>query len=262
MPSPFPGMDPWLEAPSLWPGLHNRLINESATFLQSQLTPRGYYCDIGERVWLTTSERAIYPDNVVFVRSRAQPGAGSPSGTLIADPPVRVRRVEEEVNELFLEIFAASGDKLVTGLEFLSPVNKEDATGREKYQKKQAGLREGGVHLVEIDLLRRGPHDLDVPRTAVEIMRPWHYLANIVRRGGEGYEVYPIALRTRLPKIGIPLNSGDEDAVLDLQALFETAYDNGPYRVRVDYTEEPVIPLADDDARWADELLRAANLRP
>jgi hypothetical protein len=26
MPSPFPGMDPYLENPEFWPGVHNRLI--------------------------------------------------------------------------------------------------------------------------------------------------------------------------------------------------------------------------------------------
>jgi hypothetical protein len=28
MPSPFPGMDPYLEAPELWPDVHHRLISD------------------------------------------------------------------------------------------------------------------------------------------------------------------------------------------------------------------------------------------
>ncbi|MCS6781550.1 MAG: DUF4058 family protein, partial [Geminicoccaceae bacterium] len=36
MPSPFPGMDPYLEAPDVWEGFHANL----ATEIQNQLNPR------------------------------------------------------------------------------------------------------------------------------------------------------------------------------------------------------------------------------
>ncbi len=42
MPSPFPGMDPWLESPDIWPGFHDKLINETVRIMQPQLRARGY----------------------------------------------------------------------------------------------------------------------------------------------------------------------------------------------------------------------------
>ena len=82
----------------------------------------------------------------------------------------------------------------------------------------------------EIDFLRDGEHVVDVPLGVLDDLQPWSYLANIVRVGGVAYEVYPITLRTRLPKIRVPLRSGDEDAVLDLQAAFNQAWQRGPWR--------------------------------
>ncbi len=39
MPSPFPGMDPYLEA-TLWPDVHNALVRKLRTFLTRQLRPK------------------------------------------------------------------------------------------------------------------------------------------------------------------------------------------------------------------------------
>src|SRR5215216_820577 len=38
--SPFPGMDPYLEAPEIWPDVHNRLMNLFAEQLGDLLAPR------------------------------------------------------------------------------------------------------------------------------------------------------------------------------------------------------------------------------
>jgi Protein of unknown function (DUF4058) len=40
MPSPFPGMDPYLEAPEFWSEVHNRLIVAIADNLSPKLRPR------------------------------------------------------------------------------------------------------------------------------------------------------------------------------------------------------------------------------
>ncbi len=37
---PFPGMDPWLENPIIWPGVHNWLITAIADDLAPKLAPR------------------------------------------------------------------------------------------------------------------------------------------------------------------------------------------------------------------------------
>ena len=42
MPSPFPGMDPYLEEPGLWPDVHARLIGIASEFLGQALRPKHY----------------------------------------------------------------------------------------------------------------------------------------------------------------------------------------------------------------------------
>jgi hypothetical protein len=257
MANPFPGMNPWLEAAHLWPGFHSKLINETVAVLQPQLRERGYYADSGERVWLSEAGRAVYPDNVVFhLRGREPVAAGS--ALLAVEEPVRVKRVEFEVRESFVEIFDATSHRLVTGIEFLSPANKLEPRGRELYQQKQRELRAAGVHLVEIDLIRRGQHVLDVPPAVVEARRPWHYLVNVVRRSADEHQFHPIGLRSGLPRFRLPLRTGDEDAALDLAEVFARAYAIGPYEERIDYTLPPPEPaFSKEDTEWLAERLAA-----
>lgn len=262
MPSPFPGMDPWLEAPHIWPGFHWKLIVETVAVLQPQLRARGYYVDTAERVWLTEPRRPIYPDNVVFeVSPRRSTEPDAAVAVLDVDEPVRIKHADVEVHQGYIEVYDAESHRLVTGIEFLSPTNKSDKQGRELYLRKQHELREADVHLVEIDLLRGGPHVLDVPQEVVDEMRPWHYLCNLVRRGVDQYEVYPIALQDRLPRIRIPLKTGDTDAALNLQDVFNRSYEIGPYPDRLNYERDPMPPLNPDDVAWADELLKTKGLR-
>lgn len=50
MPSPFPGMNPYLEHPDRWPTVHNRLIVGLANLLAPCLLPK-YQVDIDKRVY-------------------------------------------------------------------------------------------------------------------------------------------------------------------------------------------------------------------
>lgn len=61
MPSPFPGMDPKLEHPALWPGVLQGLITYATEALNASLPPR-YVANIGERVYVVQSERDGDPD--------------------------------------------------------------------------------------------------------------------------------------------------------------------------------------------------------
>jgi hypothetical protein len=123
------------------------------------------------------------------------------------------------------------------------------------YSKKQDELAAAGVNLVEVDLLRAGPHVLRVPQSLVDAVKPWDYLVSVWRSPGTDYEVYPTSLRERLPRIRVPLRTGDADATLDLQAAFTHAYETGPYPDRVDYAGEPTPPLTDEDRKWSRELI-------
>jgi len=256
MPSPFPGMDPYLEHPEVWPGVHARLVGEAAALLQPRLRARGYYVDIGERIWLAQPQRPVYPDLTVVRPARPRP-ADKTVAVAEPDEPVRVARADVQVREPYLVIYRAEGAEVVTGIEVLSPTNKLDRQGRARYEQKQAETREAGVHLVEIDLLRDGPRVVEFPDVLLEDLPRHDYVVNVARRGGEDYEIYPIRIRDRLPRVRVPLKVGDEDEVLDLQAVLDHTYEQGPYPERLDYTRPPTPPLADDDAGWAAELLRS-----
>ncbi|MEQ8791367.1 MAG: DUF4058 family protein [Pirellulaceae bacterium] len=261
MTRPFPGMDPWLEDASVWAGFHDILIVSTVELLQPQLRARGYYANPGERLWPVEPRRPIYPDVALIRREQTTKPAREDVALLEPDEPVRVQQSRVEVHEGFVEIFDAVGGRLVTGIEYVSPANKSDREGRSLYQRKQEEMRDAGVSLVEIDFIRRGPHVLDVPEEVVEQLRPWDYLVNTVRRNSTDYELYPIKLRDRLPKIRIPLKSGEEDAVLDLQEACQRAYAIGPYPERINYNSPPATLLSADDAAWADKILRDKGLR-
>ncbi|MGF1519829.1 MAG: DUF4058 family protein [Nodosilinea sp.] len=46
MPSPFPGMDPYLEQPTFWSSVHFRLIGAMAAAIAPQILPK-YYIELG-----------------------------------------------------------------------------------------------------------------------------------------------------------------------------------------------------------------------
>ena len=74
MPSPFPGMDPYLEHPDIFPDFHDRFVTYVSDAIQPRL-PEPYYAAIGRRVWIEVSERFVGPD--VNVHSAAGTNARS-----------------------------------------------------------------------------------------------------------------------------------------------------------------------------------------
>ncbi|HBI45773.1 MAG TPA: hypothetical protein DDY78_23410 [Planctomycetales bacterium] len=247
MPSPFPGMDPYLENPEFFPDLHDSLIGELKRTLQTQLPPT-YFAMTRSRVWVDYVERPFEPD-VNVLRS-----------------PRRII-TDDEDRELSAEIYTVQGERrLVTAIEVLSPSNKARGTdGRLLYIRKQRELLDSKAHLVEIDLLRGGAFTSAVPRKrAIEEAGLFDYHVCIHRYDELGkFFVYPILLRQRLPKIAIPLSPGDAPVVLDMQGVFDRSYDDGPYArlsPYIDRTPEP--SLRPDDAAWATQRLRERGLLP
>jgi hypothetical protein len=67
-------------------------------------------------------------------------------------------------------------------------------------------------------------------------------------------------VRERLPELPVPLKAPDPDAVVDLQQVFDLAFDQGGYADSIDYEEPLSVPLSEDDLRWATEVARSAPL--
>jgi len=141
------------------------------------------------------------------------------------------------------------------------PSNKYAGRGRDLYFQKQGDLADAGISMVEIDLLRAGPHVLQLPLSRYPAAYRTPYKICVHRAGRAKVAIYRVPLRERLPIIRVPLRETDADAPLDLQALISQVYRDGRYD-DIDYTVPPVPPLNEDDAAWADALLRSAGKRP
>jgi len=255
MPSPFPGMDPYLEMH--WGDVHTRLITYASDYLQKVL-PKDLRARVEERLVVERPEstRPIYPDVRVIQTSSKQRGPTDGAGVAMASP-LLIDLPEEQETQRFIEIREVStGSRLVTVLEVLSPSNKKPGEPQEQYLRKQQELLSAGVNLVEIDLLRQGDWIVAIPRARVPAAARTIYRV-VVRRGWRllQAEYYPVPIEERLPTIKIPLRQSDKDAPLDLQALVEQCYVNGAYD-DIDYAREAVPPLHGKTARWAKQLLR------
>jgi hypothetical protein len=260
-------MDPYLEHPDVFPGLHDRLIAYLSEALQP-LLPIPYYADMGRRAWIELSERYIDPD-VNVLRSRAggtaeapEPG-GIATASRTAAQPLVIHVPHDERREPLVEIYTGRGKdrRLVTTIEVLSPSNKTPGErGRDLYLKKQDEILQSKVHLVEIDLLRGGEHTTAVPRDRLVAKAGSfdyhvcvHQFDNL-----EDYFVYPIQLPDALPTVNIPLLPGDGQVPVDLQAVFTRSYDTGPYTREIEYRQDrPTPPLEPQRAHWAMQVLES-----
>lgn len=262
MPSPFPGMDPYLERH--WGDVHTSLVTYARNQLQ-KILPRDLRARVEERVVITgwSHPRSVYPDiRIVATRRKSGVLAKSAVALGIAEPIV-IELGDEPETQRFVEIREVSDEeKLVTVLEVLSPSNKKPGDTQNLYVRKQQGLLESGVSLVEIDLLRRGNWIVAVPKEAVEPKYRTPYRV-VVRRGWLSMhaDYYPIALAQRLPKINVPLRPADAEVPLDLQALIEQCYEDGGYD-NIDYSKNPKPPLSAAESRWAARRLGRGRRRP
>jgi hypothetical protein len=257
MPSPFPGMNPYLEHPSGWPGFHNSWIAAAREALVPQVVPR-YYVEIQQDVYLSDAtdpgdEGGLvgYPDIGV---GPDRGGAVATSGTLTVSAPARVTvpPPAELLRMSYMEVRDADSNELVTVIELLSPSNKA-GEDRQAYLRKWRRFMESRVHFVEVDLLRGGQP------TPWGHRPPSDYSVTVSRwEARPTADHWPIRLRERLPVIPIPLREGDPEPTLDLQTLLHRVYDAAGYQYRV-YRRTPEPPLAPPDDAWAVEIDRAAT---
>lgn len=261
MSSPFPGMDPYLEAH--WGDIHHRLITYASDAIQPGL-PSDLRARVEERVYLESPDgrgRSVYPDVRVIERpSRGE--TSQPEGGLAVAEPLVLQFPSEEITEGYIEIREAGTDsKVITIIEFVSMSNKQSGEGRDKYLQKQQECRAAGVNRVEIDLLRAGQRVFSFPEQSIPLSDRTPYRVAVWRACRPfQVEYYAIGLQQRLPAIGIPLRETDSDVALNLQAILDQAYRNGAYD-DLDYTRDADPPLEGEDAPWADALLREKGLR-
>lgn len=265
MPSPFPGMDPYLEAH--WRDIHASLIIYTRDALQGVL-PSSLRARVEERVLLETpkglGDHPLFPDvRVVEYTSNRGVETQRTVGVAVAEP-LLVESEPEPFTETFIEIIdRESGNHVVTVIEFLSPSNKSPGPNRELYLRKQREVCSSDTNLVEIDLNRFGPHTLAFPLEHIKPQGRTSYMACVRRATRRAWaEVYPMPLWARLPAVKIPLRPDDADVALDLQELVELCYQNGAYEGTLNYAVDPDPPLFGAEEEWADDWMHDKGLRP
>jgi hypothetical protein len=259
-------MDPFLEG-YLWPDVHHRLATEIARRLTPRLRPR-YVARIEIYVVEDESPEAeigiLYPDvEVVRLKSAAPaspatqgPGQPEPGmGTLA--PPLRIARIDPvEVRLAFVEVRDAARNELVTVVEILSPVNKREPRIK-KYRERRERLCHAGVHLLEIDLLRRGVRPLaGHPRLPSS-----SYLITLTRADSSTIGgVWALGLDAPLPAVPVPLRAPDADVPLDLGDALRSVYEEAAYDLSIDYeSAPPPPPLTEVERSLVADWVRAAK---
>lgn len=247
MASPFPGMDPYLEAPDLWGGVHTRLIAILGEMLARQVRPR-FFVDTEDSVYVLGPDdpgrRLIRPD--VIIAEAALAPAGRHDAGPISQPRLleRPRPIEMRARRLVVRDMRAR--RVVATIEVLSPVNKAaGSAGREDFLTKREQVMQSAAHWLEIDLLRAGARPVEVQGESA-------YYALLHRAGGgDQLEAWFTDLRDRLPTVAVPLVDDLPDVPLDLQAAVTTIYERYSYDVGLDYSQPPPAPpLTDEDAAW------------
>lgn len=227
MPSPFPGMDPYLETPQRWPAFQHQMVLGLAEAIQPALT---------DRYRLRFATRSYATDVVLFTSI-----------------------VHEEHKEHYLEIRQRSTDQLVVWLDIISPANRTTVPGRARYQEAIQLAKRQNSHLVEMDLVLEGTSCLMCDRSG---MADHPYCVSVWRAGrASNYELHGIKLGNRLPRIRVPLTADDRDITVDLQAVFNRVYDRH-HAGHIDYSSDLTAPLNAADLAWVREHLREQGLQP
>lgn len=260
--SPFPGMDPYIEACGMREDFHSHLIEHISADLAERVPPK-YVVRTGERNYVVlvnqeggTERRRFKPDVGVY-----SAGGGSAAAVAEIEPAsdeediLTLRAlVAEDFRETFVEIHALEPERrLVTCIEVLSPANKRKGTaGWDQYFRKRQAILLGEANLVEIDLLRGGER---MPMVDALPASPYYWL--VCRRNAAAHcKVRPVSYRRPIPAIPVPLEPPDADVPLDLQPMIAAIYARFRYARDIDYTKPLTPPLPAEDEAWLHETLQ------
>lgn len=241
MKSPFPGMDPYLEG-YLWPDVHNRLAAVISELLAPQIAPKYvarlelYTVDDSSP---ETEVGIMYPDVEILKRNNLlkEPEVAYGSRFTVTEPTVIIPDNKAiRINIPVIEIRDVAKNRLITAIEILSPVNKRKP-GLEAYQEKRMDLHRSGVHLLEIDLLRRGTRPFVHPSLPQS-----DYLVMLMRAGTRRTEAWAFGVSEELPVLPVPLVEPDPDVRLDLKQALDLIYERSLYQLSIDYQKDPPPP--------------------
>ena len=253
MPSPFPGMNPYLEQDSVWQDFHDRMVPSISDALSPQVSPN-YLVKIEEHIYIhePAADQRVRIGNadvgVVRADKSIQDSAGG-VGILEAPELVLIPAEVEIEKQTFLEIRDRDNYELITVIELLSPANKKSGPDREQFLFKRRNILHSSAHYVEIDLLRGWQR---MPCEQASSCDYCVLVSRVDNRPRAGF--WPIGLRDRLPMVPIPLRPPHADVHLDLQEVLHGVHDRAYYKDYI-YKGKPTPALSSTDAVWAESLL-------
>lgn len=261
MPSPFPGMDPFIEG-QIWGDFHTTFLTVVRELLAPRLLPN-YVVHVEQFVWLVEDgeevRRIVGPDVYVSDRDVGLPlpggmDSGETTTAVVLRPVLNRIPMPDRLEQHFLTIRDKRWQRVVTVLELLSPWNKSRGDGRQQYLNKRLNLLQSEVNLVELDLLRGG-----VRLPTVNPLQPGDYFAFVSRpMERPGVDVYAWTLRDVLPEIPVPVSDEVADLSLELEQAFTTTYDRAAYAGSLDYTADVEPRLSDSDQEWTRMIVESA----
>ncbi len=255
MPSPFPGMDPYLERPGVFHDFHQSYVPALRDQLAAQVAPK-YFVRLDLEIYVQETEqpRGEFIGRPDFhVREGGARASLRTSAKVALLEPEDVTVETDAVKHSVIKVIDALSMKVVTTIEILSPTNKKAGKPRRKYLRKRERILESNTHLVEIDLLR-GYRPMPMSPLLPSDYRIFLSRASARPNG----KVWRFGLRDRIPNVPVPLKGGDPDATLDLMADLHRVFDGAHYGDYI-YAQPPEPPLTAEDATWAKEVLAKAS---
>ncbi|MGB3556925.1 MAG: DUF4058 family protein [Geitlerinemataceae cyanobacterium] len=257
MPSPFPGMNPYLEDSAYWSSVHHWLITEIARFLNQQLAPK-YVVAVEVRIYETSGEKSTLigiPDNIIAKSSETSiksPESNVAVAVTSTQPLTIELSLTETIKQGYLEVRRVGTGEVITAIEILSPINKNLGEGRIKYEKKRQHILSSYTNFVEIDLLRQGNSMIALNQN---IERDYRILVSPSNQRPQAY-LYAFDLQDVIPVFTLPLRSEDPEIILDLQNILHQIYNQGRYDLIIDYKQKIIPALSNTDAIWVENLLK------
>jgi hypothetical protein len=259
MPSPFLGMDPYLENPNIWEDFHTSLAAEIRDQLTQHIRPRYIAALVPNGTYdeVTIEERRLAKPDVSVFEVASTPLQGE-AVAIAPAPLIGQAPLEIPLKLHSVELREVETGRLVTAIEILSPVNKRPGhEAYETYRRKRRDLIRAGVHLLELDLLRGGQR---LPLLTRLPESP--YFVFLTREGRTRVEIWPVSWQEAIPILPVPLLEPDPDAPLDLGQAIHRIYDRAAYDLRLDYRQAPPKPaLTPEDAARLEAHLKAAQVR-
>ncbi len=227
MPSPFPGMNPYLEQEDTWEDFHHNFPTRAQEALNRSVGAN-YLVKVEARVYIRAvceAERRFFGRADVAMSTSSEPGSAAAVASIAAPVELILPEVEY-VRDSWLEVRDRRDRRVITVIELLSPTDKKRGPDHGAYLSKRNILLGSDTSLVEIDLHRGGQ------RPALPPLPDCDYYALVSQyecRPRIGF--WPIGLHDRLPLVPVPLAASDAAVSLDLQAVLDGAYDSAGYGI-------------------------------